>query len=426
MPDNGSAVGTVSKPSGRSASLGAYDEHLATLRAYLVHRGYRPLVIELYLRQARLFLAHLRQCRVSIDAAGEEDVRAFLAEAVTFYEHRHGHLPPSIGSWRGTRTGAARILLRVSGSARPAASAPYVKLVDDYRDWLSDLRGLAPLSVSRYCAAARAFLEWMEGRTTTGRTLRHLEVADIDAYLAARGPSLKRVTRKLLGVLLRSFLRHLHAQHVTEHDLASAVWATRVYEHERPPCGLKEEEIEKVLASTRLDHTPVGRRDYAMLVLLATYGLRASEVVQMRLEDIDWRHERLRVRHSKQGAASDLPLLQSVGDALLTYLRKGRPQTTLREVFVRTKAPHDRCLRGDGLYQVVCRRLRRAGVQPEGKHGPHAFRHGRAVGLLRAGVSLKSIGDILGHRRPSSTQSYLRLQTDDLRDVALAIPGERS
>jgi integrase/recombinase XerD len=277
--------------------------------------------------------------------------------------------------------------------------------------------------VTRYCAAARDFLRWME-RRPTGHTLRHLHAADIDAYLAARAPSLKRVTRKLLANLLRSFLRHLHLRGTTEHDLTSAVWGTRVYEHERPPCGLKEDEVEKVLACTRLDRTPCGRRDYAMLVILATYGLRASEIVQLRLEDIDWRHERLRVRHSKLGPVMDVPLLPSVGEVLVSYLRLGRPQTTLRQVFVRTKAPHDRPLRGDGLYQVVCRRLRRAGVQPEGKHGPHAFRHGRAVGLLRAGVSLKSIGDILGHRRPSTTQGYLRLHTEDLRDVALPVPGE--
>lgn len=409
----------------RSFSPATCDERLATLTAYLVGRGYRPLVIELYLRQARQFLAHLRRCRVSIDAAGEEDVGAFLAEALTRYKRRHDHLPPSIGSWRGSRTGPARLLLRVSGSPRPAAPAASAKLVEDYRAWLTDLRGLAPLSVRRYCAAGRSFLAWMEGRTSTERTLRRLEVADIDAYLAARAPSLRRVTRKLLGTLLRSFLRHLHARGVTEHDLSSAVWGTRVYEHERPPRGMTDGEVERVLACARLVHTSVGRRDYAMLVLLATYGLRASEVVQLRLEDVDWRHDRLRVRHSKQGPASDLPLLPSVGEALLAYLRHGRPRTALRELFVRTYAPHDRPLRGDGLYQVVGRWLRRAGVHPEGKHGPHAFRHGRAVGLLRAGVSLKSIGDILGHRRPSTTQGYLRLQTEDLREVALPVPGGR-
>lgn len=423
MPDNGSAPGAASKPAGRSFSP-TDDEQLAVLRAHLVDRGYRPLVVELYHRQARRFLTYLVRGRVSIDAASEEDVRGFLAEALTSYEHRHGHLPPSIGSWRGTRTGAARMLLRACRRRVVTASGKDGAIIEGYRAWLADVRGLAALSVTRYCAAAMDFLTWME-RRTAGHTLRHLHATDIDEYLAARAPSLRRVTRKLVGHLLRGFLRHLHAQGVTERDLSSAVWSTRVYEHERPPCGLKDHEVEKVLACTRLDRTPGGRRDYAVLVLLATYGLRASEIVQLCLEDIDWRHERLRVRHSKRGPASDVPLLPSVGEALLIYLRHGRPATTLRQVFVRTKAPHDRPLRGDVLYQVVCRRLLRAGVQPEGKHGPHAFRHGRAVGLLRAGVSLKSIGDILGHRRPSTTLGYLSLHTEDLRDVALPVPGGR-
>jgi hypothetical protein len=114
MPDDGLALAAASELPGRSCSP-ADDERLAVLRAHLIRRGYRPLVIERYLHQAHLLLAHLGRRRVSIDAAGEEDVRAFLAEALTSYERRHGCLPPSIGSWRGTRTGAARALLRVCG-----------------------------------------------------------------------------------------------------------------------------------------------------------------------------------------------------------------------------------------------------------------------------------------------------------------------
>jgi integrase/recombinase XerD len=401
------------------------EEHLAALKDAMQRRGYRPLVVESYLRHAGRFLTHLGKRELSV--AGEEDVRAFLAQALGSYKHRHQHPPPALGSWRGSRTGAIRMLLRTSGTCRGRVtllgSQAHAEILDAYRVWLSGLRSLAPLSVAKYCRVARVFLAWLETRAPDADALHRLSVADIDAYLEARAPGLKRVSRKTLGGILRSFMKYLHAEHVIAHDLAGAVWSTRVYEYERPPCGLNDTEIKQVLATTSKDQTPVGRRDYAMLMLLATYGLRASEVVQLLLEDLDWRHERLRVRHSKRGPASDLPLVASAGEALLAYLSKGRPPTTLREVFVRAKAPYDRPLRGDGLYQVVCRRLQLAGVQPEGKHGPHAFRHGRAVALLRAGVSLKSIGDILGHRRPSSTQAYLRLQTEDLRDVALPVPG---
>jgi integrase/recombinase XerD len=354
------------------------------------------------------------------------DVHSFRDAALAAFQRRHHRLPRAIGSWRGTRTGAVRALLRACGvSFRRPSPIAHEKVVDAYRSWLIDLRGLASLSVDAYCGSARAFLLWLEAQDV-GCSLEDLGAAEIDAYLELRSRTLNRVSRKTVASLLRPFMRYLHAQNLTRRDLAPAVWAPRVYEHERPPSGLKQEEIRGVLKTTRQDHSSVGRRDYAMLVLLSAYGVRACEVVHLRLEDIDWRRERLRIRHGKRGPISELPLLAHVGEALLAYLRHGRPQTTLREVFVRAKAPCDRGLRGDVLYQVVARRLRRAQIRPEGKHGPHALRHGRAVGLLRAGASMKVIGDILGHRRPASTQTYLRLQTEDLRAVALPMPGGRA
>ncbi len=395
------------------------DEPLAALRRTLVERGYRPLVIEQYVRRARRFLAWLGSRSVPLVVADEREIRLFVAQELASYERRHQRLPPAMGSWKGTCTTAARMLLRLCGGPRHCLADPHADLLSGYRAWLRDLRGFAPLSVRRYSGMASAFLAWLDLRATT---LGELGVDEIDEYLQARAPALKRATLKLSACLLRAFLRYLYAEHLVTQDLAESVWRTRVYEHERPPRGLEDEEIEAVLKVTRTDHTRVGRRDYAMLTLFATYGLRASEVVQLQLEDLDWRHERLRVRHSKRGPASDLPLLPHVGQAILAYLRRARPASALRHVFVRAKAPWDRPLRGDGLYQVVCRRLKRAGVHPEGKHGPHAFRHGRAVGLLRAGAALKPIGDILGHRRASTTLGYLRLQTEDLRDVALPLP----
>jgi site-specific recombinase XerD len=405
------------KQPGEACSGG--DEPPALLRRALVEQGYRPLVVEQYVRRARRFVAWLDRRSVPLAIAGEREMLLFVAEELAAYEKRHRRRPPAMGSWKGTWTAATRMLLRLCGCPFDCADDPHADLLEGYRAWLGELRSFAPLSVRRYASAAGAFLAWLDTRATT---LRELRVDDIDAYLQVRAPGLKRVTLKLLGCLLRTFLRYLYAQHLIAHDLGESVWRTRVYEHERPPCGLKEEEIEAILKAARPDHTVVGRRDYAMLVLLAVYGLRASEVVQLRLEDLDWRHERLRIRHSKRGPTSDLPLLSHVGQAILAYLRWARPPTPLRQVFVRTKAPWDRPLRGDGLYQVVSRRLKRAGIHPEGKHGPHAFRHGRAVGLLRAGAALKPIGDILGHRRASTTQGYLRLQTEDLRDVALPLP----
>jgi integrase len=165
----------------------------------------------------------------------------------------------------------------------------------------------------------------------------------------------------------------------------------------------------------------MGLRDYAILQLLASYGLRAGEVSRLRLDDIDWHAETLHIRHSKTGAHSLLPLLETVGEALVEYLRHGRPETDVREIFVRTRAPYVPMVR---IYSVVRQRIEAAGIMLSGKRGPHIFRHARAVSLLRASVPRKVIGDVLGHRSTESTVPYLKLATEDLRAIALEIPGQ--
>jgi integrase len=163
-------------------------------------------------------------------------------------------------------------------------------------------------------------------------------------------------------------------------------------------------------------------RDYAILMLLARYGIRAGEVVALRLEDIDWRKEVIRIRHSKTNHLSYLPLLSEVGEAILKYLQKARPKVTFREIFIRCHAPYRPFKDGSSLYGLVQYWLAAAGVVPTGKRGPHAFRHARAVSMLRATVPVKEIGDLLGHRASDSTLVYLKLATEDLRSVAWEIP----
>ena len=141
---------------------------------------------------------------------------------------------------------------------------------------------------------------------------------------------------------------------------------------------------------------------------------------------MDWRADRFVVRHTKTGLQSVLPLVPAVGDALLAYLRRGRPVTDAREIFVHTKAPYRPFSRGSSLYLLVRLRLEAAAVSPAGTRGPHTFRHARAVSLLRASATTKMIGDLLGHRSAESTRPYLKLATDDLREVALEIPGQEA
>jgi integrase len=218
-------------------------------------------------------------------------------------------------------------------------------------------------------------------------------------------------------------MRFLHRTGRIGIDLAPRILGPRLYAYESIPSALSAEQIARVLQSTCKDRSPMGYRDYAILRLLSTYGLRDGEITRLRLEDIDWRTERLSIRHSKTGANSQLPLMAEVGEALLNYLRRGRPKTDAREIFIRMRAPYRRLA---SLYSEIRQRLAAAGVKPQGKCGPHAFRHARAVSLLRASVSRKVIGDLLGHRSEAATLPYLKLATEDLRAIALEIPEARS
>jgi integrase/recombinase XerD len=166
--------------------------------------------------------------------------------------------------------------------------------------------------------------------------------------------------------------------------------------------------------------TRQGLRDYTMLFLIATYGLRACEVVALTLDAIDWRHRRLHVPSCKTSTPLTLPLTDAARVVLLQYLRRGRPSSPLRELFLRERAPAG-ALERTAVGDVFQKWVRRSGL-PIPFQGPHCLRHSYAVALLRRGVGLKTLGDLLGHRTAESTCAYLRLATDDLREVALAIP----
>jgi site-specific recombinase XerD len=288
---------------------------------------------------------------------------------------------------------------------------------------MSELRGLAIETRSGRCAEAQRFLAWLIERRGKEEPAA-IAVEDIDAYLRSRGSSVRRISCKGIAISLRSFLRHLHFSGRTARDLSTAVIGPTLYAFEGIPSALRVEDAQKVLLSVRQDRSPIGRRDYAILMLLTTYGLRAGEITTLRLEDIDWKRGVLRVRHSKTGAHSELPLLREPGEAIVSYLRHGRPHTALRELFIRSCAPYRAFASGSSLYTPIRRRLTEAGITAHGRSGPHAFRHARALSLLRSEVPLKLIGDLFGHQSADSATAYLKLATEDLRAVALENPAE--
>ena len=402
---------------------------LADFRTHLEKYHYRPMVITSYISAARQFLLHLEKQNVPVEQARPQHIDGFIQMKLDSPQRR-GAQPRNPSRLRVRYTGAIRRLLRMLNPSWPPPEPPandceqfQRELLDGYEHWLIDVHGLSQGILRRNGRTARAFLGWL-GDKASRETLSRVGLSEIDGYLNWRMQGLRRATRTGVASSLRSFLKYLHACGVAPKDLSPLVSGPVLYKFEDIPRAFTEEQVKTMLDTTRRDKTPVGLRDYAILMLLATYGLRAGEVVQLRLEDIDWRAEKLRVRQSKTGNELLLPLVPAVGNALLNYLRRGRPQTELREVFLHARAPLGPFRGGSSLHGVVAHRLKEAGIHVEGRHGPHAFRFARAVSLLRGTVPVKIIGDLLGHRSAESTEVYLRLATDDLRAVSIDLPAE--
>ena len=397
------------------------------LRIYLKTEGYSSSIQRWYPSLSRHFLDYCDSKRLSTEAVRSAHVTEFLRRRYRLFRRRHGESPP-FQKWRWRYTGAVHMLLRLVHGRWPVADEPATALeafhrdiVQDYDRGLRDLRGLHPETRTKRTTHALRFLTSL-GPRADQKSLAHLNVRDVDGYLKQCCRGLRRASIEDCTVCLRDFLRHLYRSGGTASDLSGTVIGPRIYEHEGIPSALRAEEVQKVLEVTRDDLSSVGLRDYAILMLLATYGLRAAEIVRLRLEDIDWRRDVLCVRHSKTGTCSELPLLREPGEAVLRYLEKARPPSAHREVFLRIQAPHRPFKDGSILNCVTSARLRAAGIIPQGRKGPHAFRHARAVSLLRSGVPLKIIGDVLGHTSAAATAEFLKLATEDLRGVGLELP----
>lgn len=403
---------------------------LADFRAHLEQHRYSPVVLPSYLSAARQFLLYLKEQDVSVEGARPSHIESFLLVKLEGYKQRNGHAPSNPCQWRTGYTGPIHRLLKMLNPQWPPLEPPANDLerfqrevFDGYSRWLVDVRGLSKHTLRKNGDAARMFLHWLEDRASS-ESLPGIGIPEIDQYLSWRMPGLRRATRAGVSQCLRSFLRYLHAEGFLAKDLSPAVTGPTMYSFDDIPRAFTEQQVKALLDTTRRDKTPAGVRDHAILMLLSTYGLRAGEVVRLRLDDIDWREERFRVRQSKSGVESWLPLVSSVGEALLKYLQKGRPKTNARQVFLSVRAPYDPFRNGSSLHTVIGRRLKQARIEVQGRHGAHAFRFARAGSLLRAKVSLKSIGDLLGHRSATSTEVYLRVATDDLRAVSLNLPGK--
>jgi integrase/recombinase XerD len=307
------------------------------------------------------------------------------------------------------------------GDLRVPAVRPqhFSGLVDDFTQWMTQERGLSPQTIQNRRRHVERFLSWLDERN---RHLADLNLRDLDAFFEAlHAKGLSRVAIKVYADGVRAFLRHAERRAWCPTGLADLVPGPRIYRHHELPLGPSWDEVRTLIESTASDE-PADIRDRAIIMLLAVYGLRAGEVAALRLEDIDWERDRLTVPRSKQRRRQVYPLVPSVGQAIIRYLREVRQQCSLRQVFLKVLAPVGP-MTSAGLYRIVAERLKRLGIEAR-RYGPHALRHACAGRLLSQGLSLKEIGDHLGHRSLNSTRVYAKVDLQGLREVAVFDLGE--
>jgi integrase/recombinase XerD len=401
---------------------------LRRFELHLIDSGYTRPIIAHHVDRAEKLLGYLHQIGLTVETVTRDDLQKYFNTLIRRYRRDHLRSPRSMINWQYWHTTGVHCFLRYVQGRWPPPPVPangreqvIQALLAEYRQYERERQALAPATIYGQVHEAERFLYWLPERELSD-CLAKLTIADIDRYMKHRATGYARMTVKLACVNMRRFLRFLQTTGRLQRDLAAGIMGPTLYRYEGIPSVIRPEQTRAILDDARKDRSELGLRNYAMLLLLVTYGLRAGEICRLELGDIDWRDQRLWIRHRKTGHRSCLPLIPSVGQAILDYVRRGRPKCKDREIFISMRAPRGAFASNTVLTSMLRRQLARLGIRLSGKRGAHVFRHARAAALLRAGVPLKTIGDLLGHRSAYSTAIYLKLNHRQLRDVALSIP----
>lgn len=403
------------------AARGPLAPHLPDFVNSLIDQGFAVVCVRAKAWRAAAFDAWLDMQGIELAQVDDAHVDAFVRRP---YRPRSDcqHTP------RRHEPPAVRQLLRylrVQGlCAAPALDVtPADGLAVSFAQHLQRERGLATTTINCYRTIARDFLAHRFGGN--GIDLGAIRATDIIDFVRREARRLHPGSLKQVVNGLRAFLRYAQYRGEISGALTNAVPAVAAWTVTSPlPRAISAEHAQRVITGCD-QHTAVGRRDRAILLLLARLGLRGGEVITLLLEDIDWDAGLLCVR-GKNGHQCLMPLPVDVGVAIAAYLRQGRPTSADRHVFLRTRAPHRCLLHGsDGIGSIVRHAIEHAGVDTPRK-GSHQFRHALAAGMLRGGASLPEIGELLRHRSQQSTSIYAKVDLAALRPLALPWPGSPS
>jgi integrase/recombinase XerD len=289
----------------------------------------------------------------------------------------------------------------------------YEHIVQDFASFMRDERGLSEITIQSGCWHADKFLDWL---TDQNRSFDDVALQDVDAFLAGNGKTgWSRVSVATSAKALRSFFRHAETRGWCTAGMAAGIEGPRIFQQESLPVGPAWKDVQRLIASANSDR-PRDVRDRAILMLFAVYGFRSREVAGLCLEDVNWEEGIIAIARPKQRRKQQYPLVGEVGEAIVRYLRQVRPRCNQREVFLTLKPPFRRLSSG-AFYRIVSTRITDLGVAAL-RRGPHSLRHACAGHLVSQGLSLKQIGDHLGHRSASATRIYAKVDLAGLRRVA--------
>ena len=303
----------------------------------------------------------------------------------------------------------------IINSPEPKVPAPrFFRYVSEYTLFLKEQRGITENSIGSiksYC------LKFMLHLYDTGcNKMSQLNRNHIQQFIISESNRYSRSTMIAYCSILRSFLAYLYRSRMIRADFSAVVITPKIYKHEKCPSFLKEHEIRATLSAVD-QNSIIGKRDYAILMLLSTYGLRGIEVTQLRLEDIDWRSKKIHFRGRKAGNNSTYPLTNTVAESIISYLKNSRHKSKYREVFISHRAPY-KPIQTVAIRHIVQKYLKIAGIDTH-LRGAHTFRYSCAQRLFENDFSTKVIGDYLGHRNPETTQRYIKIDIKHLRQVAI-------
>ncbi len=383
---------------------------------YLVHRaGDEGIASATLLRIAREILVVAKWMDLEHGkSVSRQDIEAAAQSWARYQQRRHRC---GVGRWsRRLFADIATDWLRFIGRlVEPSSggSGAFAAEVEDFTTHLLSERGLATTTVKNRRWHVEVFLE---AACRDKGTIADITIADIDSFLGMKGKEgWCRVSVATSAGALRSFFRHAQMREWCRVEVAASIDAPRLFKHEGLPSGPAWADVQRLIDNAS-GPDPHDIRDRAILLLLAVYGLRSGEVRHLRIEDLDWTNEVIRIERSKQRKIQYYPFSKSVGDAILQYFQYVRPSCKCREIFVTFKAPI-RPLSAGAMYYVVNHRLEQLAIRVPHR-GPHCLRHACASHLIAAGLSLKEVGEHLGHRSASATRIYAKVDLAGLREVA--------